>query len=158
MVLFLTYRSTLKKNKKLLRGAGIAIVLAFLGLSVLKWDSTLVHITSKLGAIPQIIQQPLGYGLGSSGPAIHHNGTMLPENYYFEILLDTGTIGLILWAIVIFQLIGMQAMLRKQGLTTPESVQIQRGLLALLLIGFVLHVFEDSMVNYLFFTIYGILL
>ncbi|GHV24422.1 hypothetical protein FACS1894176_00750 [Bacteroidia bacterium] len=66
LVLFLTYRSALKKNKKLLLGAGIAIVLAFLGLSVLKWDSTLAHITSKLGAIPQILQQPLGYGLGSS--------------------------------------------------------------------------------------------
>ncbi|MDR3168258.1 MAG: hypothetical protein LBU27_00390 [Candidatus Peribacteria bacterium] len=52
----------------------------------------MAHLTSKLGAIPQIINQPLGYGLGSSGPAIHHNGTMLPENYYFEILLDTGTV------------------------------------------------------------------
>ncbi|MDR2541041.1 MAG: hypothetical protein LBD11_04615 [Candidatus Peribacteria bacterium] len=65
-VLLLTYRPLLKRNKKLLRGTGIAIILAFLGLSVLKWDSTLAHITSKLGAIPQIIQQPLGYGLGSS--------------------------------------------------------------------------------------------
>jgi hypothetical protein len=35
---------------------------------------------------------------------------------------------------------------------------LQRGFFALLLIGFVLHVFEDSMVNYLFFIIYGIAL
>ncbi|MDR2541040.1 MAG: hypothetical protein LBD11_04610 [Candidatus Peribacteria bacterium] len=83
---------------------------------------------------------------------------MLPENYYFEILLDTGTIGLILWVLMIFQLLGMQAMIKKQGLATPESVVLQRGFLALLLIGFVLHVFEDSMVNYLFFTVYGVAL
>ncbi|GHV24423.1 hypothetical protein FACS1894176_00760 [Bacteroidia bacterium] len=83
---------------------------------------------------------------------------MLPENYYFEILLDTGTIGLILWALVMFQLLGIQAMIKKQGLASPESIMLQRGLFALLLIGFVLHVFEDSMVNYLFFTIYGVVL
>jgi O-antigen ligase len=51
--------------------------------------------------------------LGTSGPAIHHNGTLLPENYYFQILLDIGTVGFLLWAIVFFQIIGMQYHLRQ---------------------------------------------
>jgi uncharacterized metal-binding protein len=36
--------------------------------------------------------------------------------------------------------------------------KLQLWCLALLVIGVVLHVFEDSMVNYLFFVIYGIVL
>ena len=36
--------------------------------------------------------------------------------------------------------------------------KFQLGFFALMIIGFFLHVFEDSMVNYLFFGMYGLLL
>ncbi|MDR0369074.1 MAG: hypothetical protein LBH96_00630 [Candidatus Peribacteria bacterium] len=168
LILLLLNRNTIKKNKKLLLRGGIGLVISICLLSLRKRDSTLGHITQKLGAIPQIISHPLGYGLGSSGPAIHHNGTLLPENYYFQIMLDTGTIGFLLWAIVIFQIIGMHYHIKKTFATkqTNEHLhlqyillqRIQIGFLGLLCIGMLLHVFEDSMVNYLVFIIYGILL
>lgn len=168
LILIIVNRKYIKTKKKLLIWGGIVLVIIIALLSALKRDSTLGHITQKLWAIPQIINHPLGYGLGSSGPAIHHNGTLLPENYYFQIMLDTGTIGFLLWAIVIFQILGIQYHIKKTftNKTVNEHLQIQYillqrmqiGFLGLLCIGMLLHVFEDSMVNYLFFSIYGILL
>lgn len=158
----------LKKNKRLLIGGGIALVIVFGILSLLKRESTLWHLTSKLWAIPQIINAPLGYGLGTSGPAIHHNGSLLPENYFFQIMLDIWTLGFILWALMLLQIIGVhhaiKTSLENKKLKEAQQTQllllqrVQIWFLALLLIGLFLHVFEDSMVNYIFFIVYGILL
>jgi hypothetical protein len=153
----------------------LSVVAVLVLLSVWKWDSTVGHLTSKLWAIPHIINQPLGYGLGTSGPAIHHNWTLLPENYYFQIMLDIGTVGFLLRALVMFQIIWMHYHIKqsmnskvgtRQALSDNATLQAQYLLLqktqiwflALLVIGLVLHIFEDSMVNYLFFIWYGILL
>lgn len=168
LILILLNWKTIKTQKKLLIRGGSILLIAIAGLSLLKRESTLWHITQKLSAIPQIISHPIGYGLGSSGPAIHHNGTLLPENYYFQILLDMGTLGFLLRAITIFQILGMhyaiKKTLAKKNLNKEQQTQylllqrMQMGFLGLLCIGMLLHVFEDSMVNYLFFSIYGILL
>jgi hypothetical protein len=54
--------------------------------------------------------------------------------------------------------------LQTKSLSPEEQLQyllftrVQIWFLSLLIMGLVLHVFEDSMVNYLFFIIYGILL
>ena len=168
LVLIILNRKTIKTNKKRLLWWWISLAIIITILSILKRESTLWHLTSKLWAIPHIINEPLGYGLGSSGPAVHHNGTLLPENYFFQIMLDTGTTGFILRTIAMFQLIGIHYYIKKslQQKKTTETEQtqylmlnrIQIGFLSLLLIGLFLHVFEDSMVNYLFFIIYGIFL
>jgi hypothetical protein len=69
----------------------------------------------------------LGYGLGTSGPAIHHNGTLLPENYYFQLLLDVGTVGFLLRAVMMFQLIGIQRQIQQtlqtKSLSPEEQLQ-----------------------------------
>jgi hypothetical protein len=137
-------------------------------LSVLKRESTLWHITQKLGAIPLIIDNPLWFGLGSSWPAIHHNGYFLPENYFFQIMLDIGTLGFLLRALIIFQILGIHHSIQKSVHTkkySPSEQQqylllkkFQIWLMGLFIIGLFLHVFEDSMINYLFFIPYGILL
>jgi hypothetical protein len=79
-----------------------------------------------------------------------------------------GTLGFLLRAITIFQILGMhyaiKKTLAKKNLNKEQQTQylllqrMQMGFLGLLCIGMLLHVFEDSMVNYLFFSIYGILL
>ena len=172
LALVITNRSFFKQHKKLLLRGGIGCLGVLLLLSLMKRQSTIGHLTSKLAAFPHIINQPLGYGLGTSWPAIHHNGTILPENYYFQIMLDVGTIGFLLRAVVMFQLIKIQRQITtpfmKGGwrgvLSEQEQIlylifnRIQIWFLVLLCIGLVLHVFEDSMVNYLFFIVYGILL
>lgn len=78
-------------------------------------------------------------------------------------MLDMGTIGFLIWcgvmALGLHEIKKLRLALLAQGKGNDESYQIflalQKGLLAFLVMGMFLHVFEDSMVNYLFFSLYG---
>lgn len=168
LVAFILHWDFFKKRKKMLIALiGIGLV-ALVGVSLRKRDSTREHLINKFSAISDFINQPLGYGLGTSGPSIHYNGIFLPENYYFQILLDTGTIGFLLQIFCLFQILWISHLLlkkfQKEKMTDDELMnhllvrKFQLGFFALMIIGFFLHVFEDSMVNYLFFGMYGLLL
>lgn len=159
------YRRKLKQHKKFLLRWWIWIFIALSGLSVLKRESTLGHIASKVDVIPEIISHPLWHWLWSSGPAIHYDWKFLPESYYFQILLDIGTVGFIIRVVSMLYLIRTQYNIIRSS-KNSESENYQLELLhamtiwwfSLLTIWLFLHVFEDSMVNYLFFMIYGIVL
>jgi hypothetical protein len=148
-------------------GIGITCLAGLIGISILKWASTLGHIKAKFGSISYVIQEPSGYGLGTSGPAVHQNGTILPENYYIQLMLDIGTIGFILRAIFIVQITRWGRKIQENfkkihtNLSTQNIYLIRRWLniwrICLLIMGMFLHVFEDSMINYLFFVSRGIL-
>ena len=140
---------------------GIFAVLAVLAFSVLKRESSLAHLAAKWGGVMQVIEHPLGYGLGSSGPAVHHSGNLLPENYYLQLMLDLGTVGFLLWCGVMF-LLGLKQKKLQQSFTEARDDEVRKfflalhmGFVAFLVMGLFLHVFEDSMVNYLFFVLYG---
>lgn len=161
------YRSKLKSKKRWLLRWGIWLLIAIAVLSVLKRESTVGHITSKLSTIPEVISEPLGHGLGSSGPAIHYEWKYLPENYYLQIMLDIGTVWFLVRTFMLMCLLLVQykvIWLSKWKLTNEEEYQLQVlyklqiWFFALFVMWLFLHVFEDSMVNYLFFTIYGIVL
>ena len=161
------YRNRLKSKKRWLLRWGIWLFVVLAILSVLKRESTVWHITSKLYTIPEVISQPLWHGLWSSGPAIHYEWKYLPENYFLQIMLDIGTIWFLFrtFAILCLFLIQYKVIgIRKWKLTNEEEYQLQvlhklqMWFFALFVMWLFLHVFEDSMVNYLFFTIYGIVL
>ena len=161
------YWNQLKSKKRWLIRWGIWLLVALAVLSVLKRESTVGHITSKLSTIPEVVSQPLWHGLGSSGPAIHYEWKYLPENYFLQIMLDIGTIWFLFrtFAILCLLLIQYKVIgIRKWKLTNEEEYQLQilyklqMWFFALFVMWLFLHVFEDSMVNYLFFTIYGIVL
>lgn len=165
LILILQYRQFLRQRCKLLRIFGVFLMIGSLGLSLLKRESTLIHMQKKFWAISDIIHQPQGYGLGSSGPAVHHTGSFLPENFYFQLLLDMGTIGFILRCGVIYLFLQMQIQLNQQLKTIspphpliPLLRAFQQAFLVFLITGLFLHIFEDSMVNYLFLLPYGICL
>lgn len=148
----------IKQHKKVARWIVILAIIGILGLSVLKWASTLLHIQAKFGGLKYVIQSPNGYGLGSSWPAIHHNGTILPENYFIQLMLDIGTIGFLLRAICIRQIQRISMEIKRYFAESQEQVYHLRwaltiGWIALLVMGLFLHVFEDSMVNYIFFIL-----
>ncbi|MCX6823094.1 MAG: hypothetical protein NTX91_03835 [candidate division SR1 bacterium] len=152
----------IKKHKKIARGLGVIVLLGILGLSALKGASTLGHIQAKFGSIKYVLQSPSGYGLGTSGPAVHHNGTILPENYFIQLILDIGTIGFILRALLIRQIQQICNKIKrytedKQTLIYQLRMALTIGWLALLIMGLFLHVFEDSMVNYIFFILRGLM-
>jgi hypothetical protein len=81
-------------------------------------------------------------------------------------MLDLGTVWFIIWCWILLLWIYEEKLLRleliKNEAVSNENYQLfitlQRWLLALLVMWLFLHVFEDSMVNYLFFVIYWILL
>ena len=79
-------------------------------------------------------------------------------------MLDLGTLGFLLRCGVMLLLGRQQKQLHHsfRGDRTSEEWQcfraLQRGMLAFLVMGLFLHVFEDSMVNYLFFIPYGCIL
>lgn len=155
-----------KQHKKLSRGILLVFLAWIIGLSVLKRNSTLGHIQAKFGSIKYVVDQPSGYGLGTSGPAVNHNGTILPENYYLQLMLDIGTIGFIIRTLIILQITRLAQKIQKSFKTddTKEKMiyliwkWLNIGRVSLLIMGMFLHVFEDSMVNYLFFISRGILM
>ena len=161
------YWKHLKSKKRWLLRWGIWLLVALAVLSVLKRESTVGHITSKLSTIPEVISEPLWHGLGSSGPAVHYEWKYLPENYYLQIMLDIGTVWFLVWTFMLMCLLLVQykvIWLSKWKQTSEEEYQLQVlyklqiWFFALFIMWLFLHVFEDSMVNYLFFTIYGIVL
>ena len=161
------YWKQLKSKKRWLLRWGIWLLVALAVLSVLKRESTVWHITSKLSTIPEVISEPLGHGLGSSWPAIHYEWKYLPENYFLQIMLDIGTVWFLFRTFMLMCLLLVQykvIWLSKWKLTNEEEYQLQVlyklqiWFFALFVMWLFLHVFEDSMVNYLFFTIYGIVL
>lgn len=132
-------------------------------LSILKWSSTLGHIYAKLSSINRVVQNPMWLGLGTAWPAIHHNGTILPENYFIQVMIDIGTIWFILWARIWYTIIMIEKKIKKSFINEKEvSIYLVRrylniGWICLLVMWLFLHVFEDSMVNYLFFISYWII-
>ena len=161
------YRSKLKSKKRWLLRWGIWLLIALAVLSVLKRESTVWHITSKLSTIPEVISEPLWHGLGSSGPAIHYEWKYLPENYFLQIMLDIGTVWFLVRTFMLMCLLLVQYKVNRLStwkLANEEEYQfqvlykLQIWFFALFIMWLFLHVFEDSMVNYLFFTIYGIVL
>lgn len=177
VALALVNKSRIQKNKKIaLSLLGLAI-LAIVWLSIWKSWSSIEHFNHKINWIQAIINQPLGHGLWTAGPAIYHGGTILPENYYLQVMADIGTIGFLIRAFLIFQFLQLFKQIQNyfkdkkkthtnktQELNNEinEAIFLHRkylsiGRACLLIMWLFLHIFEDSMVNYLFFIPFGIL-
>lgn len=156
----------------------VVAILAVGVLSIVKRWSTLEHVRTKFGSLSYVRSNPWGYGLGSSGPSIHTwHGNILPENFFVQILIDIGIPGLLLWLFFWYLVLHSmrsnrakvkdeRAKLHKEELLTSNQqtnlwdntllICLSFSFLWLLLEGMFLHVFEDSMVNYWFFILWGI--
>lgn len=136
-------------------------------LSLVKDNSTINHILAKFGSINQIIQTPMWMWLGTAWPAIHHNGTILPENYFMQVMIEVGTIWFILRALIRYAVIDIEKKIKKYWIENINNIKseyiliirkyLNIGWLSLLIMWIFLHVFEDSMVNYLFFISYWLI-
>lgn len=147
-----SYRYKIKQDKKRATMWASIIIIALVWLSIVKRWSTIEHIQNKLGGIQTVINQPLGYGLWSAGPAIHHEGKRLPENFYLQIMIDIGSIGFILRCLYTYLL-----MKQSKQQNDVYVTSFLMGRYSLMIVWLFLHVFEDSMVNYLFFIPYWLL-
>ena len=149
------YRQQIKKYKKTMRTTIWIIIAWMIALSILKWWSTQEHLTRTRSSIQYVIQKPLWYGLGTAGPAIHHEGMILPENYYLQIAIDTWLLWIIVLVATCIALIWTLKKINNNKSNTQKDGWII-WLYILCIMWLFLHVFEDSMVNYLFFVPRGI--
>jgi len=167
VVLAFLSKNWIKEHKKTSIWILCIIIAWIVWLSFLKPESTIGHFKANFAYIWEIINNSLWHWLWTSWPAIHHEWTMLPENYFMQIMLDVWTVWFILWCIVVFQILiifkTIENDFQKRKYSDEDSavfLQWKRLLLwriALLIMWLFLHVFEDSMVNYLFFCIFGLL-
>jgi len=166
-VIAMLSKNWIKKHKKLSIWILLVCIAWLVGLSLLKSESTLGHINAKFAYIWEIVNHPLWHGLWSSGPAVHHEWTMLPENYFMQIMLDMGTVWFIMWAVCIMYILliikNIEKLFEKWDFDAEQEAvflawkRLTLWWSALLIMWLFLHVFEDSMVNYLFFGLYWLL-
>ena len=159
-------RNWIKEHKKISIWILCVLIAWIVWLSFLKPESTLGHFKANFAYIWEIVDHPLWHWLWSSGPAVHHEWTMLPENYFMQIMLDIWSVWFILRCVVIFWILVIFRAIQnnfKKWKYSDEDValflqwkRLLLGWIALLIMWLFLHVFEDSMVNYLFFCIFGI--
>lgn len=156
----ITTNPLVKKHKFVVRVTAWLCIGLLILISYLKRESTTEHFALGLDALHKFFSNPWWYGLGSSGPWVHRNWSLLPENYYLQLALDYGFLGPICFSL--FRLLIFQDIKNNQNTKSIQSTQrlFVTGFVGVLIAGAFLHVFEDSMVNYLFFVsrwvVYGI--
>lgn len=153
IIIYLKKNNIISKYKKTFYGLSILAIWALGYMTYHKWDSTIKHFESTIHGISKFLNNPWWYWLGSSGPGIYYNGFILPENYYLQIMIDFGIIWLILimafWVYIFWYS-------KNIWFTSTTSHRLNymylAGFVGMCIVGLVLHVFEDSMVNYLIFV------
>lgn len=144
-------------QRKMIVFAIIAGVWAVLWLSVLKRESTLAHVKAKFDSLHYVQQAPLWYWLGSSWPSVHSQWWILPENFFIQLMMDLWVHGFVIRAI--FRVL-MFLIIRRLYQQKPSSRMLlfftSVWFVWLMVEGLFLHVLEDSMVNYMYFIVWGI--
>lgn len=141
-------------------------------------DSSNNERLSTLNTSLEIVSKKIslfGYGAWYSWPARHYqsdyqnhqkNDLSMLENIYLQLIINQWIIWIILFIIILFQLYKYHKIIRnslgqweyQNGEILYYTQYLGIGLLGLLSIWSFLHIFIDSMVNYLFFIVYGICL
>ncbi|USN58039.1 MAG: hypothetical protein H6767_06935 [Candidatus Peribacteria bacterium] len=125
-------------------------------------------------SIEMFFYNPIGYGLGIAGPAsqigrsIESAGSwtiaastvttthrFLPENWYVQILLEQGIVGLSLFSAVLI-IIGYQLYRIVKVQRDYLSIGIFSAYVALCFMALFTHAFEEAATSYILFLIIGI--
>ena len=140
----------------------IWFIILFIGLFVLNKArplSTFDHFAlTKLGIL-YVKDNPLWYGLWTAWPSAFYTANTnnlreikkkVPENTYLQIAIDMGVIGVILFVVILFYIIKLW-LVPKNSLENNLKRYSIYGFIWLLVAGFFLHIFGDSMVVYFIF-------
>jgi hypothetical protein len=155
MISYVAYNA----KRKVIVSAVIAGILAVGALSALKWESTRDHLIAKINSMHYVQESPLGYGLGSSWPSALSQGGIIPENHFVQLMMDLGVHGFIIRSI--FWLSVMMSVRRiyiNGGRYRSIVFYVTVGFVWLMLEWLFLHVLEDSMVNYWYFVVRGVVI
>jgi O-antigen ligase len=132
------------------------------------------HINLSKQGLEILTQNPFGKGLGSAGAASKYESEegklavgFVPENWYLQIGIETGFIGIFLWVLILFLV--MQKLVQKNVgafIKRPEKnpennnfpLSLASAIFGISIISFFLHSWESSAVAYSVWGMAGILL
>lgn len=126
------------------------------------FGSTIAHYEAILNGINAIISNPFGSGLGSAGPASKFSNFInIPENWYFQIVIEVGVVGLFIVGIIFFFLYKFLLDIYKNvndNLIKSLSLGLLGSLTGILTSSLFLHTWTDTATAYTFWIFCGILI
>lgn len=137
--------------------AGTALVFSNIDLKtvLIRASSTSAHSQLLKEGIQKIIKNPLGYGLGTAGPASVHFEKFLPENWYLQIGLEMGIAGLVLFLGILF-LLFKNLLTSARADIDAKKLGLFFALLAVAIAGLFTHSFEETTTVLILFGFIGI--
>lgn len=170
-ILYIKKQNIFFRFKKTFYTIGVVAIIGLIYMTYHKRDSTLKHFDSTVNAFMKFLNNPRWYGLWSSWPGVYYNGFILPENYYLQAMIDFGIIGFLLilgfWVYIFRYSRKINNFFKSKDKDDVESNILTSDkmnymylswFLGMCVVGLFLHVFEDSMVNYLIFVPWGIIM
>lgn len=120
--------------------------------------SDLIRLKSLRNGISTATNKPLGYGIGSAGPASFYSQTpQITENWYLQLAIEIGVFGLLLY--LVFFAISIYNLYRcsQSNLHSAVFCNVLLGCLAgVLTTGLFLHSLADSTLAILMFSLLGL--
>jgi len=118
-------------------------------------SSDQAHLTALVDGAKALIQQPLGKGPGSSGPASFYNHDFqvrVPEDYYLEVGEESGVLGLVLFMLINICL-GYELWLRRQS---PLALVLLAALVGLAFVNLLSLAWTDDTLSFLYWGLAGL--
>lgn len=174
IALIVGYFILVKNKKRLLSLFLCAVGLVVIGIgSILVWQpetfsqlllrasSSQGHLERSWDGVIHTFQNPLGHGIGNAGPAsARFNADLIgwiPENWYLQISLELGVLGVILFIGIL--IITLRQLLEKYSSAKDHlALALFLSLLALSLTSLLLHSWEESAVALTFWGLAGLVL
>jgi len=159
--IIIIFYKKIQQNKKIFLPIFFLFLFLFLILSIYKIGSTSLHLSLRKDWLHYFFENPLyWYGIWYSWPSAHYTDSIIPENFYLQILIDSWIIGFIFW---ICSIIGILIFLKKNISDKIFNLNNQLGfiilwLFSLFVIWMFLHIWEDNTINYIFFVIFWIMI
>lgn len=112
------------------------------------------RLSQQAQAASWVTEEPEGYGLGTAGPSSFYNttGTNITENYYLQIAIEVGVVGLIIFLAILFFVI--RALVRSEN---PDRYALLASLAGLSFISLLLHGWADDLTGYAWWGLAGLL-
>ena len=122
--------------------------------SASKISSDQAHLTALDSSFKQVLNNPLGSGPGTSGPASVYNNhpARIPENYYLQIAEETGIIGIVLYLAIII----LVALKFWQNRDSELSLFLLASLIGISVVNLFLFGWADDTLSYLWWGIAGL--
>lgn len=124
-----------------------------------KTSSTIMHLESYLQSVELIKTNFFWFWLWTAWTSIHYNWIILTENIYFQSIIENWIFLFLLWIWFFVNILynSIFKIYEKSDYKIEILKSLWIWLIWILVMWNFLHVFEDSMVNYLFFWFYWII-